>query len=253
MPQFDQDSLEGSTVEGKDGSKLGKVSGVFLDTETGKPEWVVVKTGMFGSKEALLPLAAASQTGATLTLPYSKDEVSQAPHHDPGDELSQQDEAELFTYYAVPSAGETVTSTGAPRIAQGAVGRDTSGPETDKAMTRSEEQLHVGTRSEETGRVRLRKYIVTENVIRTVPVSHEEVRIEREPITDGNRAAAMGGADISEEEHEVVLHGEQIVTSKETVPVERVRLGTETVTEDQQVSESVRKERIETDGDIDAR
>jgi uncharacterized protein (TIGR02271 family) len=115
-------------------------------------------------------------------------------------------------------------------------------------MTRSEEELTVGTRQREAGRARLRKYIVTEMVTKTVPVSHEEVRIEREPITDANRADALDGPAISEEEHEVVLHEDEVVVDKQAVAKERVRLGTETVTEDQQVSEEVRKEQIETDG-----
>ena len=87
--------------------------------------------------------------------------------------------------------------------------------------------------------------MVTENVTQTVPVSHEEVRLEREPITDANRGDAMAGSDISEEEHEVTLHAEQPVVSKETVPVERVRLGTETVTEQHEVTETLRKEQID--------
>ena len=82
----------------------------------------------------------------------------------------------------------------------------------------------------------------------TIPVTHEEVRIEREPITDANAAAATDGPAISEEEHEVTLHAERPVVDKETVPVERVRLGTEQVTEQHEVNESVRKEQIETDG-----
>jgi uncharacterized protein (TIGR02271 family) len=112
-------------------------------------------------------------------------------------------------------------------------------------MTRSEEQLHVGTEKVETGKVRLRKYIATENVTQTVPVSREEVRLEREPITDANRGEAMSGGDITEEEHEVTLHAERPVVSKESVPVERVRLGTETVTEDHEVNETLRKEQID--------
>ena len=161
MPTFTSEQLDGASVESTDGSKLGKVSGVFLDAETDKPEWIVVKTGMFGSKEALLPLAAATidLDAKTISLPYTKDQVKDAPHHDPDAELSQQDEAELFTYYKVPYGGDTVTATGAPdqrrrrtpRHDPGA-GHDTSGPNTDEAMTRSEEQLHVGTRTEETGR-----------------------------------------------------------------------------------------------------
>ncbi|WP_375423907.1 DUF2382 domain-containing protein [uncultured Friedmanniella sp.] len=132
---------------------------------------------------------------------------------------------------------------------RGTVGHDTSGPTTDDAMTRSEEQVTVGTTAKETGRARLRKYVVTENVTQTVPVSHEEVRIEREPITDDNVGEATAGPSISEEEHEVVLHAEQPVVSKETVAVERVRLDKETVTDEQTVSEEVRKEKIELEGD----
>jgi uncharacterized protein (TIGR02271 family) len=106
----------------------------------------------------------------------------------------------------------------------------------------------VGTERQTTGRARLRKYVTTENVTQTVPVRREEVRIEREPITDANAGAAMSGPDISEEEHEVVLHEERPVIEKETVPVERVRLDKETVTDEVTVDEEVRKERIETDG-----
>jgi uncharacterized protein (TIGR02271 family) len=127
----------------------------------------------------------------------------------------------------------------------GIQGGDTSGPTTDDAMTRSEERLHVGTERAETGRARLRKHVVTEQVTQTVPVSHEEVRLEREPVTDVNRGEAMAGSDISEEEHEVTLHAERPVAAKETVAVERVRLGKETVTEDHEVSETLRKEQID--------
>ena len=127
------------------------------------------------------------------------------------------------------------------------VGRDISGPTTDDAMTRSEERLSVGTATQERGRARLRKYVVTENVTQTVPVQREEVRVEREPITDANVADAEAGPAISEEEHEVVLHEERPVVEKEAVPVERVRLATDTVTEEATVSEDVRKEKIDTE------
>ena len=136
---------------------------------------------------------------------------------------------------------------------RGTVGHDTSGPTTDQAMTRSEEQLKVGTTTRETGRARLRKYVVTENVTQTVPVSREEVRVEREPITDANRGAAYDGPAISEEEHEVVLHAEEPVVQKEAVAVERVRLDKDTVTDQETVSEEVRKEQIEFEGDADTR
>jgi uncharacterized protein (TIGR02271 family) len=249
---MDPSALQDLQVIDSEGSKVGKIDTIFLDAETSKPEWASVKTGMFGSKIALVPLANANATADELTVPYTKDAIKNAPHHDPDVELSNQDEAELFTHYGIPYSGATVTAdttqgeTG--QVQSGRVtgaGHDTSGPDTDEAMTRSEERLHVGTQQVEAGRARLRKYIVSETVTQTVPVSHEEARVVREPITDANRAAATSGAELSEEEHEVVLRAEQPVVSKETVPVERVKLATETVTEQQQVSSEVRKEQID--------
>ena len=244
------DSLQDLQVIDSEGSKVGKVDTIFLDVETNRPEWAAVKTGMFGGKTTLVPLVNASTTGDELRVPYTKDAIKSAPHHDPDVELSNSDEAELFDHYGIAYHGETVTADsgqtnqGAPARTAGA-GHDTSGPNTDDAMTRSEERLHVGTRQVETGKARLRKYIVSETVTQTVPVSHEEVVIEREPITDANRDAALSGGELTEEEHEVTLHAERPVVAKETVPVERVRLGTETVTGSEQVSEEVRKEQIE--------
>ena len=118
-------------------------------------------------------------------------------------------------------------------------------------MTRSEEELNVGTTQRESGRVRLRKYIVTEDVQTTVPVSREEVRIEREPITDANVGDAKDGPELSEEEHEVTLHTEEPVVEKRVVPKERVRLDKDTIQEERHVSESVAKEQIEVDGHVD--
>ncbi len=236
-----QDPMEltGKTVLGRDDSKLGKVEELYLDNQTDQPEWVSVKTGMFGGNVSLLPLAQADFDGENLRVPYDKDLLKDAPHHDPGRELSVQDEQDLYRHYGI--------SGGQPQQG-GQEGHDTSGPNTDEAMTRSEEQLQVGTEQHETGTARLRKYIVTEDVTMTVPVSREEVRVDREPITDANRGEAMAGGDLTEEEHEVTLTEERVVVNKETVPVERVRMGTETVTGEENVTESVRKEQIDTDG-----
>ncbi len=89
--------------------------------------------------------------------------------------------------------------------------------------------------------------------VSTVPVQREEVRVEREPITDANVGNAMDGPALSEEEHEVVLNAEQPVVEKNVVPKERVRLDKETVTEEVGVNEEVRKERIEAEGDAGGR
>ncbi|MFD2092451.1 DUF2382 domain-containing protein [Blastococcus deserti] len=254
----------GSTAVGPDG-KLGTVGEVYLDDETGRPEWATVRTGLFGTKEAFVPLAQADLTGDDLRVPYDKETVKNAPHIGTDGHLSPAEESELYRYYGLEAdtsapvadttTADTTTAdtTTADTVGHGTVGRDTSGPTTDDAMTRSEEHLRVGTQRVETGRARLRKYVVTENVTRTVPVAHEEIRVEREPITDANVGNALDGPAISEEEHEVVLHAERPVVAKETVPVERVRLDTETVTEQQTVTEGVRKEQIELDADAGVR
>lgn len=132
-------------------------------------------------------------------------------------------------------------------------GYDTSGPTTDDAMTRSEERVRTGTETREAGRARLRKYVTTEQQQVSVPVTREEVRVEREPITEGNYDRAMDGPALSEEEHEVVLNEERPVVTTEAVPVERVRLSKDQVQDEQTVGVDVRKEQIEMEGDTDAR
>ena len=254
----------GGQVLDSDRNKIGKAGQVYLDDRTGEPAWVTVKTGLFGGAESFVPLAEGTVDGDDIVVPHTKDQVKDAPRIEDADgHLSREEEAELYRYYGLADPDHAVfaddqrtdtrTSGLQDDVAhgtdQGAAGHDTSGPDTDTAMTRSEERLEVGTETETVGRARLRKYIVTENVTKTVPVSHEEVRIEREPITDANRGDATAGGDITEEEHEVELKGERVVVDKETVPVERVQMGTETVTEDRQVTEEVRKEQIEADTD----
>ena len=241
---IEPNTLIGSTVVGTDGVELGEVDGVYLDSDTSEPEWVTVKSGKSGNRVSLVPLAHADYDGTELSVPYGNDQLDAAPRHDADEDLTHAEEAELFEHYGVANGGQR-TATDAQTAAPGAQGSDTSGPSTDEAMTRSEEQLHVGVEKTETGKARLRKYVVTEEESRTVPVGHEEVRVTREPITDANRDQALSGADITEAEHEITLHAERPVVGKETVPVERVRLGTETVTEEQTVDEQVRKEQID--------
>ncbi|GGC91185.1 photosystem reaction center subunit H [Tersicoccus solisilvae] len=260
-------SLFGADVRTADDSRLGSVEQVYLDDQSGAPEWVTVRTGLFGTKETFVPIRNADLDDRVLRVPWEKDVVTGAPRVDAEQgHLSPEEETELFRYYGVED-GSVDRGDAAGRDhdrdddrhlaggvagdgdAAGTVGHDTSGPTTDEAMTRSEERLRVGKESVETGRARLRKYIVTEQQTVQVPVSHEEVTIEREPITDANRAAAQDGPELSEEEHEVVLHAERPVVEKDVEAVERVRLGKQVVQDDTTVTEQVRKEVIETDTD----
>ncbi|MEU8664873.1 PRC and DUF2382 domain-containing protein [Actinoplanes philippinensis] len=230
--------LYGRNVFDRYGDKIGTVDTVWGDG-LGQPTWASVRTGMFGINESLIPLQDADLRNDTLVVPFDKAMVKSAPAIDAAEDepLDQAGISRLYEYYGINwhdayEAYQTGTA------AHAAAGRD-------DAMTRSEERLDVGTRTEEIGRARLRKYVVTEQQQITVPVSHEEVRIEREPITDANRAAAYAGPDITESDHEVTLHAERPVVRTETVPVERVRMSTETVTEKETVGGTVRKEHIE--------
>ena len=323
-------SFRGQDLRDNDGAKIGSIEEIYLDTQTGEPEWALVHTGLFGTKQTFVPIRDASEADGSLQVPFEKSRVKDAPKVDPDGQLSQKEEADLYRHYgmsysesdsdsglgeqrggadtwadgessttgdASATGGATTTrdrtadwdddtgrtgddevgttgdtsSRGLTDTRDGrssddvrgdadtsfggapAVGDDVSGPETDNAMTRSEEKLSVGTQEREAGRARLRKYVVTEQVEQTVPVRREEVRLEREPITDANADAAMKGADLSEEEHEVVLHQEEPVAEKRVVPKERVRLDKDVQTEERTVSEDVSREEIEVDGDSERR
>src|SRR5215207_1983324 len=258
MQKNDLLQQRGEDLYDTNGEKIGKVEEIYLDAQSGEPEWALVNTGMFGTKSSFVPLQGASQNGDTLQVPYDNAQVKDAPKVDPDGELSQSQESELYAHYGLDYS-ESRSDSGLPEggagastgtdTSSGTVGHDTSGPTTDDAMTRSEEELHVGTTQQESGRARLRKYVVEDEVTQTVPVKREEVRVEREPITDANAGAATDGPAISEEEHEVVLHEEEVVTEKRAVPKERIRVDKETVTDEQQVSETLRKEEIDIDGE----
>lgn len=248
------DLYMGRTAVDPQGNKIGTVGQVYVNDQTEQPDWITINTGLFGMKENFAPLAGSSFNGDDLVLPFDKDVVKDSPDIADGSHLDLDEQQSLNAYYRQYLAGDVGYGQEDTRTTAGngqAQGYDTSGPNTDDAVTRSEEQLKVGTERVEAGRARLRKYVVTEQQTVQVPVSREEVRVEREPITDANRDAALSGADITEEEHEVVLTEERPVVTTEAVPVERVRLGTETVTETETVSGQVRKEQIELDDPTD--
>lgn len=265
-----QDAI-GKPLYGTDGTKIGKVSQAYFDDTTGRPEWVTVSTGLFGGKDNFVPVAQADYTDGGLKVPYDKEMITSAPSIDPQEHLSPDDEEDLYRHYNLefsqsPSSFQGEQARGdrptawnrdagdgrdepAGYKAAGYESAERNADKADGAMTRSEERLNVSTEQVQAGKARLRKYVVTEQENISVPVSHEEVRLEREPITEANASEALDGQEISEDEHEVVLKKERPVVTKETTPVERVRMDIETVTEDEEISEEVRKEQIEAEGD----
>ncbi len=268
----DYNNWRGKTVLDSDGNKIGELKELYLDDDTNKPSFATVETGFFGTKQSFFPISLARVQDDEIIVDAPADKVKNAPKVDVDEMLEPEDERTLYEYYGLEYGGgggddgdtDNVEAGTAGVGAVGAadtdgggdgrddtVGRDTSGPTTDNAMTRSEEELNVGTRTQESGRVRLRKHIVTDHVTTTVPVQREEVRLEREPITGGNVDAATDGPELSEEEHEVVLNEEVPVIEKNVVPKERVRLDKEVISEEREVGGEVRKEQIDIVGDGD--
>ncbi|MEV0612427.1 PRC and DUF2382 domain-containing protein [Nonomuraea sp. NPDC050404] len=241
-------------VVGADGQSIGKVGQVYLNDGTGEPEWVTVRTGFFGMKQTFVPLMNARRSGEEIRVPFDKEMIRGAPNIDVDGRLSLNEEADLYRYYGMQPAdiprqrgGETRTRgpiTGEGQRA-GLAGdmRGDLADDRDIDITRSEEQLHIGKESRETGRVRLHKYVETENVTQKVPLSHEEVVIEREPIRDGE----MAGVEIGEDERQMILHEERAVVGKETKPVERIHIHKQDVQHEETVEGQVRRERLEID------
>lgn len=220
-----------------------------------------------------------------LVLAFPKDRIKDAPGIDSDAGLSVEEQNEIYRHYGITDAKDEVRyTTNDNRTAQGGhagnedhlaagagvgaagagVGATTgrhhadvdatdrkdrvAADATDKdALVRSEEQLNVEKENVKTGKARLRKYVVTETESVEVPVTREEVRVERTPISE-EEAARLGNSEIAEGDASVTLHEERVTVNKETVPVEKVELNKEQVRGTERVSEEVQKERIETEG-----
>jgi uncharacterized protein (TIGR02271 family) len=245
----------GHAMIDRDGGYIGRIDAIYVDERSGRPEWALVSVGLAGTRSTFVPIAEATTAGDDVRVPYQRRLVQDAPGIAPDRELSVTEEQRLFRHYRLdydagtPPQGPRGTRAadlpaGAPEAgADRDTGGEASGQRGDDAMTRSEEELHIGTRVRERGRVRLRKYVTTEQVTQTVPVQREQVRLEPVPAADDD--AATGGPGGTDSGQEVVLHEEEPVVEKRVVPKERVRLGKQTVSGEEQVTEEVRKERIE--------
>jgi uncharacterized protein (TIGR02271 family) len=263
----------GHTLIDRDGGYIGRIDAIYVDDRSGQPEWALVSIGLGGTRSTFVPIAQATSAGGDVQVPYHRQQVQDAPGIAPDRHLSVAEEQQLFRHYGLDyGAGHTATPPQGPRgtreagvpAAAGETGadlteaaadadrgtaREASGQTGDDAMTRSEEELRVGTQARERGRVRLRKYVTTEEVTQTVPVRREQVRLEPAPAADADDDAAPGGPADPDAGQAMVLHEEVPVVEKRVVPRERVRLGKQTVTGEEQVTEEVRKERIDVEDD----
>ena len=105
ITQNDLARLNGADVYDTSGDKIGSVGQVYLDAHNGNPEWVTVKTGLFGTKETFVPLRDATVTDDRVTVPYAKDQVKDAPNIEADGPMSHTEEDQLYTYYGLSGAG----------------------------------------------------------------------------------------------------------------------------------------------------
>lgn len=252
------DDVQGGTVYDSTGDKVGKVSSVYLDDSSGQPAFATVSTGMFGSRESFVPLRGATVRGDEIHVPYSKDMIKDAPNIDADAHVSEAEEAELFRYYDYQgSTGADTSSTGSMGTGTAGTGpmrTGTSGTDAvdsdRETMVRREEQLNVGTERVESGRLRIRKHVVTEHETVTVPVEREEVEIVREPVS-GTSTGRTG--DLGDDEIEVTLSEERPTVEKTVVDAERIGVDRRTVADTETVQADVAREEIDIDREGDTR
>ena len=242
MTQVRLDEMRGAPVYDNDGDKIGKVEEIFYDQQTRVPEWIGIGTGFFGTKRVLVPVQGAASHEEGLMVPYSKDHVKDSPDIDE-DEISQQTEADLAGYYGLGYSKEQ-SQTGLTDSGKRATGKATGTAR--QSVTRSEEELEVGKRSVETGKARLRKWVETEPVALDVELQREVARVSRERIDQ-----PVADHEFAEEEVEIPLHREKPVVQKQAVAKERVSLEKDVETDREQVSDELKKERVEVEGDVD--
>ena len=266
------EDLANATAVDANGEKVGDVQDVYVNDTTGQPDFVSVNHGLFGGGNSIVPLRGHTLRDGELHLAFPKDRIEDAPDLDENGHLTTEDQEAFYRHYGLTDVQDVTTyetgaAYGAPAAAAGAgaatgyAAGDRRDVETDRRdfvdtdrrdengeLIRSEEQLNVSKDRVESGQVRLRKYVVNETETVEVPVEREEVRVVREPITDADRANY--DSNIGEQEASVTLHEDRVNVSKESVPVEKVSLQKDTVQDTEHVSEEVRKERFETEGEV---
>jgi stress response protein YsnF len=217
----------GDLVVDPAGDEVGHITEIYVDADTGAQQWALVRLGLIGG-DRLVPLSQATRDAADVVrVPYYRDVVRSAPKVPTGRELSPDQETELARHY------DRVTTAAIPEA------------ETAAEVVRVEEELVVRTEAVPHERVRLRKHVVTEEVTQTVTVRREELRIEREAVPEGERETAPPGTRVEAGEQTIVLYEEVPIVAKKVVPVERIRLRIDVATDEVEVVDEVRKERVD--------
>ena len=219
---------DGMPVYDSVGEKLGSV--VDMDINSG---YLTVQKGFFFHKDIYVPISAITRVDADgVLLGLTKEELLED------------------RYGAIPAyqASNVVETSGsATRNVAASTVRGTD--ETDIRVPVREEELIVGKQRQEEGRVHLHKEVIQEQQTVSVPLQHEQVTVERVAVT-GSTATVDTADAFVERDIDVPLMGEEVVTDKRTRVVEEVRLRKDVVTENERVTDTVRKERVIVDGDV---
>jgi uncharacterized protein (TIGR02271 family) len=240
--------ISGYEIQDSAGNKIGSVHNIWID-HTGQPAFLGVKTGWLGlGRNHVVPVhtAQVNDRQRLVRLPFSEDQIKNAPAFDAEAELSREDEQQVYRYYGVqPAQFESRQQNRSAAQAGQNKGAEAA------AMQLSEEEVKVGKREVSAGGVRLRKIVRTETVQQPVELKREEIVIERVPAS-GNQPAAAG-ACFQAEDVFIPLRREEAVVQKEARVREEVRASKRSQSEQQQVSESVRKEDVEIEAAADER
>ena len=260
-------ALRDSSVYDRAGDKIGGIDRVLYDKATGDPEWVGVSTGFLGTKAVLVPLAGASLESDGIRVPYTKDQVKDAPDVNlGGGEISEADEQVLYRHYGLSYSARRSASglpeSGRPMPTAGGVqprerttrDRDVTersrATETGDRIELREEELRAQKRPVEVGEVQVRKEVVEEQRTMDVPVTREEVYVERHPV-EGREVSdrPIGEGDTIR----VPVREEEVTVEKQPVVREEIEIGKRQVQDTEQVSGTVRREvaDIDREGRID--
>ena len=232
-----EDQYAGYTVYDNAGSKIGKVDDLFLD-ENEQPEYIGVKMGFLGTSSTLIPmeLATTDESAGTITVSTDKDTAKNGPAFNDDHEITPEYENEVRSYYGLGAA--QAQSTGSYDTHEEPRSEVTHDDEL--RVQRSEEELRAGTREREAGSVKVRKRVRTDRERVEVPVKHEEVSVERVPVSGEATEAQIGEDEVS-----VPVTEEEVVVDKRAVAKEEVRLRKDVVQDTEVVEEDVRREEID--------
>jgi uncharacterized protein (TIGR02271 family) len=272
-----EERFAGYEVYDQSGSKIGKVDDLFVD-ESDQPEYVGVKTGFLGTSSTLIPWEAVSSTddeGRAITVATDKETAKNGPAFDDDREITPEFESEVYSHYGLSRSSGSESSgsygsyysddTDAGTVGPGmSMGDTESGEFREHALTdeginqsrgddlededelrvqRTEEELRAGTREREAGSVSVRKRVRTDRERLEVPTRHEEVSVERVPVSEGTASEAQ----IGEDEVRVPVTEEEVVVEKRPVAKEEVRIRKDVVEDTEVIEEDVRREEIDVD------